>query len=109
MFKGFGDFVQQAQKVRAEMQGMQDSLAKRTVEVSSGAGMVKVTANGKQEILSVVIDPEVLKMGDKEMLQDLVVAGVNQAIKASQEMVAEEMSRLGGDLGPLSSLLKGMR
>ncbi len=109
MFKGIGDLVQQAQKVRDDMQKVQEALSQRTVEVASGAGMVKVVANGKQQILSVTIDPEVLKMGDKEMLQDLVTAGVNEAIKASQEMVREEMGRMAGSLGPLGSLLGGSR
>ncbi len=109
MFKGIGDLVQQAQKVREDMQKVQETLAQRTIEVTSGAGMVKVVANGKQQILSITFDPEVLKMGDKEMLQDLVTAGVNQAIKASQEMVTEEMGRMSGSLGPLSSLLGGLR
>ncbi|MBY0371123.1 YbaB/EbfC family nucleoid-associated protein [bacterium] len=109
MFGAMGDFVQQAQRVRQEMARLQETLSKRTVEVSSGGGMVKVVANGKQQILSVTIDPEAWSRGDKEMLQDLVTAGVNQAIKASQEMVSDEMGKMTGDLGPLGSLLKGMR
>lgn len=109
MFKGLGDLVQQAQKVREDMQKVQETLSQRTVEVASGAGMVKVVANGKQQILSVTIDPEVLKRGDKEMLQDLVTSSVNAAIKASQEMVTEEMGRMAGSLGPLGSLLGGLR
>jgi len=106
MFKEIGDFLQQAQKMRGQMQALQETLKSRTVEISAGAGMIKVVANGKQEILSVAIDPEVLSKNDKEMLQDLVTVGVNQAIKASQEMVSEEMSRMAGDLGPLGGLLK---
>lgn len=106
MFKGLGDFVQQATRVREEMTRMQENLAKRTVEVSSGGGMVRVVANGKQQILSLTIEPQVFDGGDRQMLQDLVVAGVNQAIHASQEMVKEEMGKMA-DLGPLSAMLRG--
>lgn len=109
MFKGIGDFIGQASKMREEMQKVQMSLEKRTTEVETGGGMVKVTANGKQQILSVVIDPEMLKRNDVQMLQDLVVSGVNQALKESQEMVKEEMGRLTGDLGPLGAMLRGMQ
>ena len=108
MFKGLTDLVSQAQKMREEMGKMQQTLAGRTVEVSSGGGMVKVVANGKQEILSVRIEPEVLEKKDKEMIESLVLSGVNEAIKASQKMVSEEMSRVAGALGPLNSLLQGM-
>ena len=102
MFKnGMGDFIEQAQKMRQEMGRIQEELEKKTVEVSSGGGMVKVCANGKQRILSITLDDSVMKLEDKEMLQDLVKAGVNEALKASQEMVAQEMGRLTGGLGPL--------
>lgn len=108
MFKGLGDFVQQAQKVRSEMGRVQEVLKTRTMEVASGDGKVKVVANGKQQILSISIDPEFLKAADREVLQGSVTAAVNKAILGSQAMVSEEMSRVAGDLGPLSSLLKGM-
>lgn len=108
MFGNLTDILAQAQKMRGEMQKIQETLGNRTVEVAAGAGMIKVVANGKQEILSVTIDPELLKMGDRAMLQDLVTAGVNQAIKASQAMVTEEMTKLTAGLGPLASLLKGL-
>ncbi len=111
-FKGFGgitELFQQASKIREEVKRVQDSMGLKTVEASSGGGMVKVVANGKQEIVSIELDPEMMKMGDKQMLQDLVKAGVNQAIKASQEMVAEEMKKLTGGLGlgSLMSMFKG--
>lgn len=97
----FGNF-------REKIQTLQESLAKQTVEVTSGAGMVKVTANGKLEVLSIWIDPELLLRQDTQMLQDLIVAGVNEAIRAAQRMVAEAMGKLTADLGPLGSMLKGL-
>jgi nucleoid-associated protein EbfC len=105
---GLGDLLQQAQKMREDFKNLQEAMAKRTVEATAGGGMVKVVANGKQQIISLTIEPELLKLKDAIMLQDLVVAGVNQAIKASQEMVSEEMGKLTGGLGPLASMLKGM-
>lgn len=104
---GLGDIFQQAQKMQQEMGRMQESLAKKTVEATAGGGMVTVVANGKQEIMSVSIEAEVLKMNDKDMLQDLVMAGVNQALKASRDMASEEMGKLTGGLGPLASMFKG--
>src|SRR3954469_20671341 len=99
--------LQQASRFREEMQRIQSELAGKRIEVTSGGGMVTVMITGRQEILSVVIDPELLKRGDRAMLQDLVAAGVNEAIRASQSMVKEEMGRLTASLGPLASLLKG--
>lgn len=96
----------QAQKMQKEMKRIQDEMATRTVEVSAGGGMVKVVCTGKQEIKSIEIDPEVLKMNDKAMLQDLVLAGVNQALKASQDLVQQEMGKLTAGLGPLGAMFK---
>jgi DNA-binding YbaB/EbfC family protein len=100
--------LQQASKFREDMQRMQEGLAKRTVEAAAGGGMIKVVANGKQEIISVTIEPELLKMNDRTMLQDLVTAGVNEAIRASQALASEEMGKLTAALGPLASMLKGV-
>jgi len=108
MFKGgFGDLLQQAQKMREEMKRIQESMANRTVEATAGGGMVKVLANGKQQIVKITLDPEVLKLNDKEMLEDLIRAGVNAALKSSQELMSEEMGKLAGGLGPMASMLKG--
>jgi DNA-binding YbaB/EbfC family protein len=108
MFKGgLGDILQQAAKFREDMRQMQETLAKRTVEASAGAGMVKVIATGKQEILSVTIDPELLQKNDRAMLQDLVTAGVNEAIRASQALASQEMAKITEALGPIASMLKG--
>jgi hypothetical protein len=101
---GFGDILQQAQKMKDELQRIQESAAKKTIEVSSGGGMVRVVANGKQEILSITIEDQILRKNDREMIQDVVRAGVNEAIKSSQQMMAEEMGKLTGALGPLAEL-----
>jgi DNA-binding YbaB/EbfC family protein len=98
MKKGLGQMMKQAQKMQAQILKIQEEMAERTVEASSGGGMVTVTANGKQEILSIRIDPEVVDPEDVDMLQDLVVAAVNEALKKAQEMVSEEMAKVTGGL-----------
>jgi DNA-binding YbaB/EbfC family protein len=80
------------------MMKLQEELADRTVESSSGGGMVKVTANGRQQIVSIQIENEVVDPDDVEMLQDLVLAAVNDALAKSQEMVSSEMGKLTGGL-----------
>jgi DNA-binding YbaB/EbfC family protein len=96
--KGMGGMIKQAQKLQKQMAKMQEELAERTVEASSGGGMVKVVANGKQEVVSIQIEPEVVDPDDVDMLQDLVLAAVNDALKQSQEMVSAEMGKLTGGL-----------
>ena len=90
--------MKQAKKLQAKMAEMQEELAKKTVESSVGGGMVKVVANGRQEILSIKIDPEVVNSEDVEMLEDLILSAVNDALRRSQQMVSEEMSKLTGGL-----------
>ena len=84
--------------MQARMAKMQEEVGLRTVEASAGGGMVKVVANGKQEILSIVMEPEVVDPDDIEMLQDLVLAAVNEAIKQSQEMIKQEMNKVTGGM-----------
>jgi nucleoid-associated protein EbfC len=98
MTKGLGNILKQAQQMHARISELQEEMAKKTVETSSGGGMVNVVMNGKQEILSVRIDPEVVNRDDVEMLQDLIAAAVNEAIRKSQEMMAEEMKKITGGL-----------
>lgn len=98
MVKGIGDLVRQAQKLQSQMAKVQEEMAAKTVEGSAGGGMVTVIANGKQEVMSIKIDPEVVDPNDIEMLQDLVVAAANDALKKAQEMVASEMSKLTGGM-----------
>ncbi len=95
---GLGDMMKQVQKMQAKMEEMQAQLEAATVEGSAGGGMVKVTTNGKNEILSLTIDPEVVNKDDVEMLQDLVVAAVNQARQKVQELQAEQMGNITGGL-----------
>ena len=98
MMKGMANMMKQAQKLQSKMLQMQEELAQRTVEASAGGGMVKVVANGKQQIVSVQIEKEVVDPEDVEMLQDLVQAAVNDALARAQEMVNSEMSKLTGGL-----------
>jgi len=98
MSKGLGELMQQAQKLQARMMEAQEELAAKTVEATAGGGMVTVVVNGKQEILSVTIDQEVVDREEIEMLQDLVVAAVNEGIRRSQAMVADEMKKITGGL-----------
>ncbi|MFH1985635.1 MAG: YbaB/EbfC family nucleoid-associated protein [Pseudomonadota bacterium] len=92
------NMMKQAQQLQAKMMRMQEEVGNRTVESSAGGGMVKVVANGRQQVLSVIIDPEVVDPGDVEMLQDLVVAAINDAMGKAQEMMAAEMGKLTGGL-----------
>lgn len=97
--KGLGDLMKQAQRMKAEMDRIQAEVATKTVEGSAGGGMVTVVANGKCEILSVRIDPEVARGEDLEMLQDLVMAAANDALRKARELLAQEVSRVAGGLG----------
>ena len=96
--KGMGNMMKQAQQLQSKMLKMQEEMAEKTVETSSGGGMVKVVANGKQQIVSIQIEKEVVDPEDVDMLQDLVQAAVNDALARSQEMVNAEMSKLTGGL-----------
>ncbi len=98
MMKGMASMMKQAQKLQSKMLQMQEELAQKTVEASAGGGMVKVVANGKQQIVSVQIEKEVVDPEDVDMLQDLVLAAVNDALARSQEMANAEMSKLTGGL-----------
>jgi DNA-binding YbaB/EbfC family protein len=95
---GLGDLMKQAQRLKAEMERLQAEAALKTIEGSAGGGMVTVVANGKGELLSVKIDPEVARGEDLEMLQDLVTAAANDALRRARELLAQEVSRLTGGL-----------
>lgn len=86
--------MKQIQKMQAEMEKVQNELGNKTVTEESGGGMVKATANGKKEIVSVEIDKEIVDSGDKEMLEDLVVAAVNKALESAGKMAEEEMGNV---------------
>ena len=96
--KGMGNMMKQAQQLQSKMLKMQEELAGRTVETSAGGGMVKVVANGRQQVVSIAIDREVVDPEDIDMLQDLVLAAVNDALAKSQEMASAEMGKLTGGL-----------
>jgi DNA-binding YbaB/EbfC family protein len=98
MTKGLGNILKQAQQMHTKIAQLQEEMAAKTVEGSSGGGMVNILMNGKQEILSVRIDPEVVNREDIEMLQDLMTAAVNEAIRKSHEMMQEEMKKITGGL-----------
>ena len=95
---GFGDMMKQVQQMQAKMEQIQAALEQAEVEAAAGGGMVKVVANGKHEIKSITIDPEVVNKEDVEMLQDLIVAAINQARQKVQELQTEQMSSLTGGL-----------
>jgi DNA-binding YbaB/EbfC family protein len=96
--KGMSGMMKQAQKLQAKMLKLQEELAEKSVEATAGGGMVKAVANGKQQIVSIEIEKEVVDPEDVEMLQDLILAAVNEALAKSQEMVSSEMGKLTGGL-----------
>jgi DNA-binding YbaB/EbfC family protein len=98
MSKGLGNIMKQAQLMQQKMARMQQELETREVEASSGGGMVTAVVNGKQQVISLKIEPSVVDPEDLEMLQDLVMAAVNEAIKKSQDMIQEEMAKVTGGL-----------
>lgn len=95
---GMGNLFKQAQQMQQKMAKLQEELGQRTVEASVGGGMVSVKVNGKNEVLSLKIEQQVVDPDDVEMLEDLVLAGVNEALRKSQEMISEEMSQLTGGM-----------
>ena len=102
---GRPDMRQQIMKLQEQMLETQESLGDQTVTATAGGGVVSVVMTGHQRVQSVAIDPEVVDPEDVEMLQDLIVAAVNEAIESSQSLAAEQMSALTGGLGGLGGLL----
>ena len=96
--KGLGDLMKKAQQMKASMDRLQEELATKEVEAGAGGGMVNVRATGAQEIVSIDIDPSVIDPEEKEMLQDLVQAAVNEALRKSKDMMQEEMGKITGGL-----------
>jgi DNA-binding YbaB/EbfC family protein len=101
MGKGFdiGGLFKQAQELTDQLAAAQEKLAQQTVEASAGGGMVTAVVNGKFELVRLRIDPSLLTSPDAEMLQDLVVAAVNEGVRAARRMVEEQMGKLAGGLG----------
>ena len=98
MAKGFGNIMKQAKMMQEKLGKIQEEMANKTIEASAGGGMITAVINGRQEIVSIKIDPEVVNPEDIEMLEDLILAAVNEGIKRSQEMMAEEMSKITGGM-----------
>jgi DNA-binding YbaB/EbfC family protein len=100
MSKGFdlGGLLQQAKQLQERLTSVQDEIAARTVEGRAGGGMVTAVVNGRLEVLRVHIEPSLLESPDREMLQDLVAAAVNDALRSARALVAEEMQKVTGGL-----------
>jgi len=96
--QNFGNIMKQAKKMQERMMELQEELAGKTVEATAGGGMVAVTVNGKFEVLSLRIEKEVVTPEDVEMLQDLIIAAVNEGVRKAQEMSASEMAKITGGM-----------
>ncbi|WP_035067890.1 YbaB/EbfC family nucleoid-associated protein [Nitratidesulfovibrio termitidis] len=96
--RGMNDLLRQAQVMQTKMSKLQAEMAERTLEATSGGGMVKVTVSGKQEVKAIVIDPKAVDPSDVEMLQDLVLTAVNEGLRQAKEMMEKEMGALTGGL-----------
>jgi hypothetical protein len=99
--------LQQAQKIQGRFRQMQLELENKKVEATSGGGMVRAVVNGKQELIELKIDPEIMVSKDVEMLEELVAAAVNKALQESRDIVGEEMSKITGGLN-LPSVLSNI-
>jgi DNA-binding YbaB/EbfC family protein len=96
--QNIGNIMKQAKKLQERMTSLQNELALRTVEASAGGGMVSVLVNGKHELVSLKIEKEVVNPEDVDMLQDLILAAVNEGMRKAQEMAAAEMAKLTGGI-----------
>ncbi|MCX5844960.1 MAG: YbaB/EbfC family nucleoid-associated protein [Deltaproteobacteria bacterium] len=96
MTHNIGNIMKQAKKIQEKMASMQAELESKTIEATAGGGMVTVVVNGKFEILSLKIDKEVVNPEDLDMLQDLIIAAVNEGVRKAQEMASAEMSKITG-------------
>jgi hypothetical protein len=97
---GMPGMLKQVQKLQEEMQKVQQELGNKTITEEAGGGMIKATANGNKEIVSVEIDPQVIKSDEKEILEDLVVAAVNKALQSANKMAEEELGKVTKGLLP---------
>lgn len=106
---GFGggninNLMKQAQKMQKDMEKAQQELENKTVEVSVGGGAVNIIATGKKEIKEITIKPEVVDPDDVEMLQDLILSAVNEALRKADELATSEMGKITGGLGGIPGL-----
>jgi DNA-binding YbaB/EbfC family protein len=93
---GMGNLFKQAQEIQSRLAQVQEELARKTVDASSGGGMVQVTVNGQMEFSSIKVDPAVVNPQEKEMLEDLILAAVNEGLRRARAMASEEMSKVTG-------------
>lgn len=105
---GMQGMMKQVQKMQAEMEKVQNELENKTITQESGGGMVKATANGKKGIVSIEIDNEIIESGDKEMIEDLIVAAVNKALDAAGKMAEEEMANVTKGMIPPGMNIPGL-
>jgi DNA-binding YbaB/EbfC family protein len=96
--KGFGNLMREAQRLQQQMLELQEQVAQKKVQASAGGGMVTVEANGRQELTAIRIDPEVINPDDPQMLEDLVLAACNEALRKARELVQQELGKLTGGL-----------
>ena len=96
--KGWTGLFKQASEMQSKLAEIQKGLAEKTVEVSTGGGMVKVVANGLNEIISINIDDELINMNDREVLEDLVTGAINEVSKKVKELAQSEMTKITGGL-----------
>jgi hypothetical protein len=105
---GMQGMLKQVQKMQEEMQKVQGELGNLTVSEEAGGGMIKATANGNREVISVVIDPQVIDKDDKEILEDLVVAAVNKALASAAKLAEDEMAKVTKGMIPPGMNIPGM-
>ncbi|MDQ7794642.1 MAG: YbaB/EbfC family nucleoid-associated protein [bacterium] len=94
--KGAGDLLRNLQRAQAELNRVLEEMAERRVEATAGGGMVRAVATGRRELVEVIIDPQVVDPADVDILQDLIRAAVNEALRKAEAMLAEEMTRVTG-------------
>jgi DNA-binding YbaB/EbfC family protein len=101
---GMGNMLKQAQKMQKDMEKAQEELKAKTVTATAGGGAVTVTVTGDKELASIVIKPEAVDPEDVELLQDLILAAVNEGLKKADEMAASEMGKITGGMGKIPGL-----
>ena len=105
---GMQGMLRQVQKMQEEMQKVQSKLVDLTVSEEAGGGMIKATANGNKELISIEIDPQVINADEKDILEDLVVAAVNKALSSANKMAEEEMSKVTKGMIPPGMNIPGL-
>jgi len=104
---GMQGMLKQVQKMQEEMQKVQNQLGNLTVSEEAGGGMIKATANGNKELMSIIIDPQVINPAEKDILEDLVVAAVNKALQSASKLAEEEMAKVTKGMLPPGLNLPG--